>query len=175
MEQAPLQQLLTLVLVPAFAALIGAWAGARTAIDRFTRERAIDRQLGWLESTLKACVTLRNARRELFEDVKNREIEFISENLKKCLDSARDLEGLFPLAGVYGDQATLSAFERYLDQSRSISGTLPARVDSSSTQPIEQALEGLLQFQRQSKNLESIVDPLVEALSCNIRSVLSLK
>jgi hypothetical protein len=40
------------------AALIGAWAGARLALDRFVRERAFERRLDWYEQTVKAIHAL---------------------------------------------------------------------------------------------------------------------
>ncbi len=49
-------------LVTALSALLGAWVGARVALDQFKKERAFDTQLEWYRDAVRL---LFNARREL--------------------------------------------------------------------------------------------------------------
>lgn len=49
---------ITQILSTITAALIGAWVGARLALNRFVRERSFDRRLDWYEQTVKALHTL---------------------------------------------------------------------------------------------------------------------
>lgn len=45
---------LVTVLLSAFGALLGAWAGARAAFDRYRSERSFDRQVDWYERAARA-------------------------------------------------------------------------------------------------------------------------
>jgi hypothetical protein len=61
------------VLLSAFAALIGAWAGARAAFDRYRSERSFDRQVDWYERAARAigaCIDTLDA--ALFLEKENR-------------------------------------------------------------------------------------------------------
>ena len=54
MELAQIAQIVSTIT----AALLGAWAGAQLALNRFVRERAFDRRLDWYEQTVRALHSL---------------------------------------------------------------------------------------------------------------------
>jgi hypothetical protein len=104
-------------LIPIFstiaAALIGAWAGARLALDRFVRERAFDRRLDWYEQIVKALHALGLRCHEAAERQKN---DFPSDMRTQAWDEAvKAYDALAPLlllSELYGMPYSIRITER---------------------------------------------------------------
>ena len=58
-------ELVQAILVPALAALLGAWAGAHVALDRFKQERAYERRLEWHLEALRIIQRLDRLRAQV--------------------------------------------------------------------------------------------------------------
>jgi hypothetical protein len=80
--------LLTIALVAALGALLGAWAGARAAFDRYRSERSFDRQVDWYERAARGlgnCVDVLQAARFLEDEGRREEAAEWFSRMGRCL------------------------------------------------------------------------------------------
>lgn len=98
----------TYLLLPALSALLGAWAGATLALDRFKKERAYDRQLEWLEATLVAVDNYNFRMQEVLDDLAAHNFNAVAGDLKGILNAAESLMLLLPKAAMYADSKAVA-------------------------------------------------------------------
>jgi hypothetical protein len=167
-DQHPLLQVATLILVPAIAALLGAWAGAKTAFIRFKSERAFDKKLLWLESVFAECVNLSNVQAELEEDLRIGGIQFIHEDLERIISAARRLEELIPLSKVFGSSQTQQAADNYQKASRKISAPLAVMQRAPDSVAIDQLVNDLQVIAAASKSTHDALTAFTHELTVEL-------
>lgn len=101
------------VLVTAFSALLGAWAGASVGLARFKRERTFEAQKDWYESLVKALFNtaahLRNLRVAIEVGRPNEEVDLAQAPLGKSIAELREIADL---AYIYGGSKSILALAR---------------------------------------------------------------
>ena len=122
-------------LLAALAALLGSWAGARSALDRYKQERAFDRRLQWYETAHRA---LAEARKQFYQlhhalgtnapkDAVTPILGALSGTLERLADAMED-------AVFYAPPATLSTLY-------ALQGDMKIFSDGMSTAPASSAAE----------------------------------
>jgi hypothetical protein len=78
------------VLTPGVSALLGAWVGARIALDRFKKERTFDKRLDWHVGALRVIhdLELAHQRLKLHEQERPPEYAVLREGLDRAIAEA---------------------------------------------------------------------------------------
>jgi hypothetical protein len=170
-----ISQLLTQFFLPGFFALLGAWAGAYTALSRFKGERSFDRRLDWLEGSINSLIEYSVATKELCDSVNMKNWHDIPDQLLSLMKVTHKLQLNLLKAEIYGSRSSVELASAALARIQNI---LPHEVYQGKNNLVIPELE-IKNETEKLKTIISLIEPttslLLAQLYRDVRSHLNLE